>query len=104
MLQEELRRYRSRVGEQEGLLLAADRTIVSLRDELARERQHLRECAVSPAQVLQDQKFRQALEERCGRGCCVCWGLGPGWGLAGQARRVAAGSWCPACCFALASY
>lgn len=64
MLREELRRYRQRLGEQEGLLSAHERTITALRDELLRERQRVRDCSVSPAQLLQDQAARQALQER----------------------------------------
>lgn len=65
MMSEELRRYRSRLGELEGALAAADRTATALRDELARERQRLKQCAgVSPEQLLQEQAFRQALAER----------------------------------------
>ncbi|KAL4458657.1 hypothetical protein ABPG75_013522 [Micractinium tetrahymenae] len=65
MLSEELRRYKMRVGEQEGLLAARDRALVALRDELARERQRRQECgAVSPGQLLQDQQFRRELQAR----------------------------------------
>ncbi|PRW60029.1 TY4B-J: Transposon Ty4-J Gag-Pol poly [Chlorella sorokiniana] len=65
MLQEELRRYRQQLGEQEGTIATQDRTITALRDELQRQRTQLRECsAVSPAQLLQEQQFRRELRER----------------------------------------
>lgn len=64
MLQEELRRCRQRVGEQEGLLAARDRTLAALRDELARERQRLQACATAPDDLLQERQFRQMLAER----------------------------------------
>lgn len=72
MLSEELRRYKQRVGEQEGLLAARERALVALRDELARERQRLRECgAAAPGQLLQDQQFRRELEARWGAQACA---------------------------------
>ena len=64
MLQEELRRYKMRVGEQEGQLAAKERQLVALRDELARERQRLHDCAVSPEQLLQDRQYRVELEQK----------------------------------------
>jgi hypothetical protein len=64
MLQEELRRYRQRAGEQEAALTAKERQLVALRDELQRERQRLRECSVTPGQLLQEQQFRQLLHDR----------------------------------------
>lgn len=71
MLQEELRRYKHRVGEQEGVLAGHARALAAVQDELGRARERLRQCAVSPAQLLQDRKFREALQDRCA--LLVCW-------------------------------
>ena len=72
MLQEELRRYRQRAGEQEAALSAKERQLVALRDELQHERQRLRECSVSPGQLLQERQFRQMLQDRWGAGTAIC--------------------------------
>lgn len=69
MLTEELRRYRQRAGQQEGLLLAHERTIAALQVELAAARQSLRECSVQPAQLLEAREFRKQLAERCAPRC-----------------------------------
>lgn len=86
MLQEELRRYRQRVGEQEGLLSAKERQLVALRDELQRQTERLQQCSVAPDQLLQEQQFRQMLQDRCskresgrrpaGTGACAATAVG----------------------------
>lgn len=67
MLREELRRYKHRLGEQEGQLAGHSRATAALQEELARERARLRQCAVSPEQLLQDREFREALQGRWAR-------------------------------------
>ena len=64
MMHEELRRYRQRVGEQEGIISSQERQLVTLRDELLRQKELLQACSVAPAQLLQDQEFRQMIHER----------------------------------------
>ncbi len=64
VLSGELKRVKQRAHEQEATVAAQERQLCALRAEVSRLQQAVKDCSVSPQGLLQDEQFKQQLQQR----------------------------------------